>query len=165
MPVDPATANEPALMGKGLFGYRRSDVEQVIADKDLMLQEAERRMRTAEARIGRLEGDLAQANERTITLEEQLGRMRAQVETLSARGAEMERVAAHARAQSDLAAARRSRVGASIGAIAPAVDRLRTLLDAVPGRIEVALAPLVHRAPSLLELMHDFAVASPASRE
>jgi chromosome segregation ATPase len=160
MATDPATANEPAFMGKGLFGYRRSDVEQVIADKDLMLQEAERRMRTAEARIDQLEGALAEANERTVTLEEQVGRMRAQVETLSARGAEMERVAARAQAQSDLAVAWRSRVGASIGAIAPAVERLRTLLDAVPGRVEEALAPLVHRAPALLELMHDFAKVS-----
>src|ERR687888_2300037 len=67
-------------LGKGLFGYRKSAVNQIIADRDIMLRQAEGRVRAAEARVAELEGELAAIRDRHSRMEEQLERLSAQVE-------------------------------------------------------------------------------------
>jgi chromosome segregation ATPase len=43
-------SNQPSDIDRGLFGYRRSSVNQAISDRDIMLRQAENRAREAEAR-------------------------------------------------------------------------------------------------------------------
>jgi hypothetical protein len=37
MAADPSTLGGSADLGKGLFGYRRSEVQQLLTDRDLLL--------------------------------------------------------------------------------------------------------------------------------
>lgn len=65
--------------GRGLFGYRRSVVNQMISDRDLMVRQAEGRVRAAESRAAKLEAELAATREqaeRIGQLEQELERLR-----------------------------------------------------------------------------------------
>ena len=64
MSAGSSTVGGSAEMGKGLFGYRKSDVQQLLADRDTMLRTAEKRIRASETRIAELEKMVAEANER-----------------------------------------------------------------------------------------------------
>lgn len=66
--------------GKGLFGYRRAVVQQLISDRDIMLRQAEGRVRAAESRVAELEGELSGIRERSRRMQEQLERLRSLVE-------------------------------------------------------------------------------------
>jgi chromosome segregation ATPase len=54
-------SEQPPALGKGLFGYRRKAVNQLLSDRDVMLRQAEGRVRAAEAKVAQLENDLAAA--------------------------------------------------------------------------------------------------------
>ena len=56
-------ATQPPPLEKGLFGYRRSSVNRMISDRDIMLRQAEGRVRAAEARIAELEVQLRRRDE------------------------------------------------------------------------------------------------------
>src|ERR687888_1380575 len=66
-------------LGKGLFGYRKSAVNQIIADRDIMLRQAEGRVRAAEAKVAELEGELSALRERNNRLDDQIERLRSQL--------------------------------------------------------------------------------------
>jgi len=74
----------PGDLGKGLFGYRRSVVQQIISDRDVMLRQAEGRVRAAESRVAELEDELGGIRERSRRMEEQLERLRTMVERTAA---------------------------------------------------------------------------------
>lgn len=52
-------SEQPPALGKGLFGYSRKAVNQLLSDRDVMLRQAEGRVRAAEAKVTQLESDLA----------------------------------------------------------------------------------------------------------
>jgi chromosome segregation ATPase len=153
MGVDPSTVGGSADLGKGLFGYRRSDVQQLLADRDVLLVEAERRMRASKARIDELESALAETGQRNVRVEEHLLRLQAQVETLSARNAEVERLAGRVRAEGERVTAWRKRMQMVATTMPPAFERFGLLLDDVPNRIQEALTPVAVNAPALLARM------------
>jgi archaellum component FlaC len=78
--------SDPPELGKGLFGYRKSVVNQIIADRDIMLRQAEGRVRAAESKVADLESEMHGAKEKTARMEEQLERLRTQFDTLMSRG-------------------------------------------------------------------------------
>src|SRR5947208_12909197 len=75
-----AMGSEGAERGRGLFGYRRAVVQQIISDRDVMLRQAEGRVRAAESRVSELEQELNSMRDRGTRMEEQLERLRALVE-------------------------------------------------------------------------------------
>lgn len=151
-------------IGKGLFGYRRTDVEQLISDRDLMLRHAETRIRSAEARIGQLEKTLAEADERNARLDEEMARMRQQLGALTARNAQVEELAGLVQTASRNVTSWSRRVQAIAGEVTPSVDHLRVLADDVPARVQQALSPLADKMTFLLGLMDDFAEVTRARR-
>jgi hypothetical protein len=74
--------NDSPDLGKGLFGYRKSAVNQIIADRDIMLRQAEGRVRAAEAKVAELENDLSSFRDRNARMDEQLERLRSQLEVV-----------------------------------------------------------------------------------
>jgi hypothetical protein len=124
-------------------------VQQLIADRDLLLEAAEKRMRVSEARIGELEAALSKAVDRNASMEEQLGRLQTQVHALVGRSAEVEQLALRVRAEGERAAAWRKRLQVTAVTMAPAVERFRVLLAEVPIRMEGALRPVAANAPAL----------------
>jgi uncharacterized coiled-coil protein SlyX len=150
MAADLSTVGGSADLGKALFGYRRSDVVQLIADRDLLLEAAEKRMRASEARIAELEKTLSDADGRNAATEEQLGRLQTQVDALVGRSAEVEKLALRVRAEGERVAAWRKRLQITALTMAPAVERFRVLLAEVPVRMEGALRPVATNAPALL---------------
>lgn len=144
-------------ISKGLFGYRRTDVDQLISDRDLMLRHAETRIRSAEARISQLENALAQANGRNTRVDEQMAALRQQVGDLTARGAQVEELAGLVQAASQNITTWKERMQAIAKEMGPSVDHLRVLVDEVPARVQQALSPLAERMTFLLGVMDDFA--------
>ena len=74
--------SDPPDLGKGLFGYRKSAVNQIIADRDIMLRQAEGRVRAAEAKVAELENELTSFKERNTRMDEQVERLRAQLDVV-----------------------------------------------------------------------------------
>jgi chromosome segregation ATPase len=150
MAADPSTLGGSADLGKGLFGYRRSEVQQLLTDRDLLLMEAERRMRASNARIEELENSLSEAGRRNASMDEQLAKLQTQVAALSARSAEVEKVAIQVRAEGQRVAAWRKRLQMVSMTATPTVERFGLLLREIPDRIQEALTPLAVNAPALL---------------
>jgi hypothetical protein len=75
-------SSDPPELGKGVFGYRKSVVNQIIADRDIMLRQAEGRVRAAESKVADLEVELVANRDRSARMEEQLERLRAQFDAL-----------------------------------------------------------------------------------
>ena len=78
--------SDPPELGKGLFGYRKSAVNQIIADRDIMLRQAEGRVRAAESKVAELESELISMRDRNTRMDEQLERLRQQLDTLVGQG-------------------------------------------------------------------------------
>jgi uncharacterized protein YukE len=70
---------------RGLFGYRRRIVEQMLDDRDSMIRTAENRVRQSEWKVKSLEDELGSVKDQNARLEEQLGRVEEQLDSLSAR--------------------------------------------------------------------------------
>jgi hypothetical protein len=77
--------SDPPELGKGLFGYRRSAVNQILTDRDTMLRQAEGRVRAAESKVADLEGELQAIRTRNARMDEQLERLRTQLDAISRR--------------------------------------------------------------------------------
>ena len=157
MATDASLIGGSSDLGKGLFGYRKGDVQQMLSDRDLMLRQAESRIRGSEVRISELERTLTESNDRNARPEEQLERLRGHAQSLSTRNAEVEALAARVQAEVKTIAAWRHRIVGAVGAVAPAVTQLRTLLDQVPARVEQALSPLAVEIPNTIMAMDAFA--------
>jgi chromosome segregation ATPase len=166
MAADPSTLGGSADLGKGLFGYRRSDVQQLLADRDLLLEEAERRMRASKARIDDLESALAEAGKRNARAEEQLGTLQTQMGALAARNAEVEKLAGRIQAEGQRVTAWRRRLQTISVNASPVVERLDVLLREVADRIQEALTPVAVAAPALLARMEACteSIGSPESK-
>jgi chromosome segregation ATPase len=153
MAADPSTLGGSADLGKGLFGYRRSEVQQLLTDRDLLLEEAERRMRASTARIEELESSLSEAGRRNASLDEKLAKLQTHVAALAARNAEVEKVAIQVRAEGQRVAAWRKRLQMVSVTATPTLERFGLLLRDVPDRIQEALTPVAVNAPALLARM------------
>jgi len=70
---------------KGLFGYRRTVVEQVLEDREIMVRAAEGRVLRAEERVHELEAELASVKGQNARLEGQMDQFGEQLDSLSAR--------------------------------------------------------------------------------
>jgi cell division septum initiation protein DivIVA len=145
----------PDEISKGLFGYRKTDVEQLLSDRDHMLRQAETRIRSAEARVGELEQTLDHAESRTAMMQEQLLQQQQQLEGLAARNAQVEEYATRVRAEAQRLAAWKEHVQGIVGAMGPTVDRLLLLVDGAPARVQEALSPVAGKMPPLVNLMQD----------
>jgi hypothetical protein len=77
-------SNESEL-GKGLFGYRKSAVEQIMSDRDQMLRQAEGRVRAAESKVAELETELNAMQDRNARMDQQLERLRLQLDEFASR--------------------------------------------------------------------------------
>ncbi|MDP9342249.1 MAG: hypothetical protein M3Q23_09165 [Actinomycetota bacterium] len=89
-------SNQPPGMGRGLFGYRRTSVNQAISDRDILVRQAENRAEAAERRAAATEEQLTAAADRLKAHEAELGRVRGQLESTAeaARGAQAQGEAA-----------------------------------------------------------------------
>lgn len=159
----------PDEISKGLFGYRRTDVEQLLSDRDHMLRQAETRIRGAEARIGELEDALdhsesrnVMVQEQMVQLHEQLAQLQQQIAGLAARNAQVEQYAGRVREEAQRIASWKEHIHGILVKMGPAVDRLLILADGAPARVEEALSPIAGRMPALVNLMRDFAQVSRA---
>jgi septal ring factor EnvC (AmiA/AmiB activator) len=157
---DPSAIGGAVDLGKGLFGYRKAEVHQMMADRDGMLAEAERRMRTSTARIAELEGALAETNGRNGRLQGQVEAFQAkvtalegQLKALSARNAEVEKAAVRIKAEGERLAAWRKRMQAVAVTVPPALERFRLLIEEIPDRVQEALTPVALSGPALLARM------------
>ena len=83
------TTNSPE-MGKGLFGYKKAAVHQIIVDRDAMLRHAEGRIRQAEGKVGVLQAEIDSLSENNARKDEQITRLRAQLAELSNGGTDLE---------------------------------------------------------------------------
>ena len=160
MATDASAVGGAGDLGKGLFGYRKADVRQLITDRDTMLAEAEKRIRSSQTRIVQLESALAEANETGVRMQEQLGRLRQQVEALTARSAQVERFATRVKAEAQRLTEWKRQAQQASGAMRPTVDRFRVMLEELPARVESALSPVAGRIPSLSVEMADFVRAA-----
>jgi hypothetical protein len=79
-------SSDPTELGRGVFGYRKSAVNQIIADRDIMLRQAEGRVRAAEGKVAELETELASLRDRNDRIDEQLARLRGHVNSLTSGG-------------------------------------------------------------------------------
>ena len=59
---------EAPLPKRRFLGYPKEQVEQILADRDLMLRHAESRLRAGEARIAELEGSVTSLQQRNAAL-------------------------------------------------------------------------------------------------
>lgn len=71
--------------GTGLFGFRRSAVQQIIAEGEARLQDAEQRLRAAESRASELQQELDEMKRRNAQIDEQIRRLQSQTERTSGR--------------------------------------------------------------------------------
>ncbi len=127
-------------LGKGFLGYRRSAVDQILAERDGMLRRAEGRVRSGELKVAELGRDLASAAERNARLEEQIERLRAQLDTLTERSVEVDRVWRELQAQMDSLAAWRDRAESMMGSFRSALEEFRLWLEEIPDQVRQALS-------------------------
>ena len=105
-------SNQPPDIGKGLFGYRRSSVNQAISDRDIMLRQSMNRAREAEARAAEMEERMAaiqrQVTEQQLRMAERERELNDQMAALSER---MHGVQEHLAAKDQEIAARDRHIG------------------------------------------------------
>jgi len=73
------SSEEPRL-GKSLFGYARSAVARILADREIMLRQAEGAVRDAESKATELEDELDVVRDANARLDAQMDRLRAQTD-------------------------------------------------------------------------------------
>ena len=78
-------SDEGSKLPKGLFGYRRAVVRQILEDRDIMVRSAEDRVRRSETRVQQLETEVDSMKTQNGRLETQLQRFGEQLDSLSAR--------------------------------------------------------------------------------
>ena len=68
-------SSDAPKLGTGLFGYRRSTVEQIMAESEARLREAEGRLQAAESRVSELQRELAALKRRNAQMDQQIQRV------------------------------------------------------------------------------------------
>ncbi len=63
-------SSDAPKLGTGLFGYRRSAVEQLMAESDARLRDAEVRLRAAETRVSELQRQIDSLKRRHAQVEQ-----------------------------------------------------------------------------------------------
>jgi phage shock protein A len=81
-------SQEPIPLTRGLFGYRRQVVDQIILDRDVMLRQAEARVRAAEDRAAELETEVGSLRDHGEAMAKQLEDLRTELEEMRAKQAE-----------------------------------------------------------------------------
>jgi chromosome segregation ATPase len=140
---------QPPDLGRGPFWYRRSAVDQVLADRDLMLRYVQQRARNAETRMVELETQLGATKEADARKDEHLSRLGAQLSELTNRAAGLDRGWQRLESEAKRLAAWRTQAVSAAGSSARRVTDLRAILEAVPERVEQALAPVIDGEASL----------------
>jgi len=148
-------------LGKGLFGYRRSAVDQILADRDGMLRRAEGRVRSGELKVAELGRDLASAAERSARMEEQIDRLRAQLDTLSEHSVEVDRGWGELQGEMDRLAAWRERAESMMGSFRSALEEFRLWLEEIPDQVRQALSDLADGISSIDLFLGDQGTLSP----
>jgi chromosome segregation ATPase len=87
-------SDDGSKLPKGLFGYRRTVVRQILEDRDIMVRSAEDRVRRSESRVQQLETELDSVKTQNGRLEAQLERFGEQLDSLSVRLEESNQMAA-----------------------------------------------------------------------
>ena len=80
-----AMSTKPPDLGKGSFFYRKSAVEQVLQDRDLMLRYLQQRTRDAEGRVAGLEAQLTAATNDGARRDKELARVEGELAGAAAR--------------------------------------------------------------------------------
>ena len=140
-------SSQPPHLGKGVFGYRKSAVDQTLADRDAMLRHAEGRVRAGESKVAELERELAATRERNARMEEHLMRLRSQSDALTSRAVEVDRRWSEIEAEGERLASWREEAESAIGLFAQRLKELRVRLEEVPERVQHALSPLAAGVP------------------
>lgn len=163
MSAGSSTVGGSGEIGKGLFGYRKSSVEQLLADRDQKLRQAEKRIRAAEARIAELEKTVAEANERKVRMEEQVRRLRRELDATAVRTGEVEQHADRVRGEAERVAGEAEQIASLkrdvediLAAMVPTVERFRVAASHVPSRLDEGLSPVTGKIASLLTLIEEF---------
>jgi len=136
-------------LGKGLFGYRKSAVHQIIGDRDAMLRLAEVRVRRAESNVGTLETEVAALKDLDIRKDEHIARLKAQVEELTTQTSQVGQGWQELEAEAEKLAAWRGRVASMSRAVAARLADLHATMEQLPDRVEGAFAPLTERVTAL----------------
>jgi chromosome segregation ATPase len=124
-------------------------VDQVLADRDLMLRYVQQRARDAEARMVELESQLSATKDAEARKDERLSRLGAQLDGLTNRAAEFDRGRQRLEAEAKRLAAWRAQALSAAGSSARGVTELHAALAVVPDRVERALAPVIDGEVSL----------------
>ncbi len=75
------STEEPKL-GKSLFGYARSAIDRILADREIMLRQAEGAVREAETKAEELERELAEVRAMNSRLDRQMDRLHVEVDAV-----------------------------------------------------------------------------------
>ena len=142
-------STKPPDLGKGSFFYRKSAVEQVLQDRDLMLRYLQQRTRDAEGRVAGLEAQLTAATNDGARRDRELARVEGELAGAAARLAELERGRQRVQAEARALGEWRTRVGSMTGPIAQRLAAFHGSLDAVPERVQQAFAPIGEREAAL----------------
>ena len=67
-------SSDAPKLGTGLFGYRRSTVEQIMAESEARLREAEGRLEAAESRVSELQRELETLKRRNAQMDQHIQR-------------------------------------------------------------------------------------------
>ena len=89
------SSEEPRL-GKSLFGYARSAVARILADREIMLRQAEGAARDAEFKAEELEDELEEVRAVNARLDQQMDRLRMELDPAAADEARQPQVASQA---------------------------------------------------------------------
>jgi chromosome segregation ATPase len=146
-------STRPPDLGKGLFGYRKSAVHQIIGDRDAMLRHAEVRMRRAESKVGSLEEEVASLKEVDLRKDEHIARLKAQLAELSTQTSQVSQGWQELEAEAEKLAAWRGRVGAMSRSVAAKLADLHGTMEQLPDRVEGAFGPLTERVTALHKRM------------
>jgi chromosome segregation ATPase len=142
-------STKPPDLGKGSFFYRKSAVEQVLQDRDLMLRYLQQRTRDAEGRVAGLEAQLTAVTNDMARKDKELARLEGELVEATATLGELERGRQHVQGEARALGEWRTRVGSMAGPIARRLVSFHGSLDAVPERVQQAFAPIGEREAAL----------------
>ncbi|MDP8957164.1 MAG: hypothetical protein M3N24_09445 [Actinomycetota bacterium] len=71
-------SNDAPKLGTGLFGFRRSAVQEIMAEGEARLREAEERLRAAEMRVSELQQELDTLKRRNAQMNQEMQRFEAE---------------------------------------------------------------------------------------
>jgi len=146
-------------LGKGLFGYRKSAVHQIIGDRDAMLRHAEVRVRRAEVKAETLEAEVGALKELDGRKDEHIARLKAQLDQANTQSAQVSQGWQELEAEAQKLAAWRGRVTSMSRSVVAKLADLHATVEQLPNRVEGAFGPLTERVTALHKRMETAAGA------